>query len=862
MKKSLMMLGLSISMIASIANAGAQENAKGINIVPKPVSLKKLNGNFVINSKTKIVFKDRNKAAKKAAQFFSSQCSERMGLDLKGYSVPKNSSSKISSVNFLEPLLGQKIKKEGYFLKVTPEKIDVRARDYAGFFYAIQSILQLMPPEVFAADGAKLETVKVDCVVITDYPRFVWRAMLLDCSRQFFGPDYIKQYIDYLASLKMNVFHWHLTDDDGWRIEIKSWPELTKKGAWRGKGCVLPASRGSKEDEVYGGFYTQEQIKEIVAYGLARNVNILPEIDVPGHGLGVTASYPEIVCNTTDNSKSVQGIKRNVWCAGREKNFKMLDDIIRETAALFPFQYIHIGGDEVNKQYWKSCSRCKKLMKEKGFKHVGNIQNYFIRRMETIVRNHNRSMIGWNEIMHGGELEKDTAIMAWIGTGPGYHAAKKGHPVIMSPGPYTYFDMAQYPGERGHWWAGVVNTEKTYSFDPMSGHNLKPNEIKNIFGVEGCLWSEYLNEPVNQVDFQTFPRLCALAEVAWTPQSDRKWSEFRNRMANGYLTRLDAWKINYRVPHPTATVRKGLVTIHPPYQGAEVRYTTNGKTPTKSSSVWKGQPLQISTGGLRMATFRKNGRTSPVIKGAKPEPIVTWNERTFAKETKDWVIDVSKEIDEAGNWTLALRRTWGRGGVEIKSLTLLENGKEVYKDSKPVIIAHKKANSNVFALPVRNYSSKNKYSLVLSTNYFAENKTRGVVVLDKSPWLEPMVKSVETNMVAYGNNKKGNVADWNRGNYFWLNRSPKKGDEMTITFKKAVKAKYIEVITGKPNSSKDILVDGTLEVSIDGKNFTKVSGFEYGTAKSKINQKVKAVRIKCISGQSDEWLIIQDIRLK
>jgi hexosaminidase len=864
MKKILIAFGLAISLVACVSKttSSPHENYSKINIIPKPVKAEKLSGSFVIDQNSEITFSENNQVAKKAARFFSHQCKTRMGLELKDTNIHACEDTKTHAINFLVADSSLKIPKEGYTLSVSQESIEVRANDYAGFFYGIQSILQLMPTEVFQAGGAKLSKVNVDCATITDYPRFVWRAMMLDCSRQFFDTNYIKRYIDYLASLKMNVFHWHLTDDDGWRIEIKSWPKLTQKGAWRGKGCVLPASRGSKPDEVYGGFYTQEEIKEIVAYGLARNVNILPEIDVPGHSLAVTASYPEVLCKSKNNSKSVQGIRKNVWCAGRDENFKMIDDIIREVTTLFPFQYIHIGGDEVNKSYWKSCEHCQNLMKEKGFRHVSNIQNYFIRRLEKIVKSHHRSMIGWNEIMHGGELEKDTAIMSWTGTGPGYAAAKKGHPVIMAPGPYTYFDMAQYPGERGHWWAGIINTQKTYSFDPMSGHNLHQSEIKNIFGVEACLWGEFLDKPKNQADFQTFPRLCALAEIAWTPQSQRQWTEFNSRLASGYLKRLDAWKIHYRIPTPTATVRKGFVTIHPPFPGAKIYYTTDGSVPTKASTLWDGQPKQISTAGLRMVTIQDNGTISPIIKGANPEPIATWNERTFSKAAKNWTIDLSKDIDEAGNWTLELRRTWGRGGVEIKEVTLLEDGKEIYKNSKSFIIANKKQNKVILSIPIKNYSDDHQYKLILTSKFFKERKTRGLIILDKSPWLEPMGAKVETNMQGYGNYKKENIVDWDRGSYFWLNRQPKKGDQITISFKDIVDAKYLEVITGKPNQSKDILVDGILEISTDGKTFTKVSNFEFGTAKAKINQKIKAIKIKCIAGQSDEWLIIQDIRLK
>jgi hexosaminidase len=758
---------------------------------------------------------------------------------------------------------------EAYKLTVGRTHILIQAKTYGGFANAIQTLRQLMPAKAYGrTDEAGVD---LQCVEIADYPRFKWRGMMLDCSRQFFDVDTVKNYIDYLAMHKINVFHWHLTDDDGWRMEVKGYPELTAKGAWRGKDCVLKASRGSSPDGRYGGFYTQEQIKEIVAYALERNVNIMPEIDVPGHGRSATASYPEILCDSTvDAGKSVQGVKSNVWCAGREENFKMLDAIITQCAELFPFEYIHIGGDEVNKKAWSTCRRCKKLMADQNMKNVGNVQNYFIRRMETIVRSHGKKMMGWNEILHGGELKKDTAIMAWIGTGPGYHAAKKGHPVIMSPGPYTYFDMAQYPGERGHWWAGVVSTEKTYSFDPMKNNDLKPEQLKNIFGVEACLWSEYLDTPEGQIWYQTFPRLCALAEVCWTPQKERSWEDFNERLHRTHLDRLDALKVAYRVPHPTAKYRKGMVTIAPPYRTEAVRYTTNGKEPTENSPLWSGkQFLCENTGMLRMKTFRPNGRTSPTIRGAKPLPLIHWDEKTFTATEKVWTVDTLGYVDEDGSWSLEFRKTWHRNdkkdtvknSVKISTVELIRDGTVIATHLDPFSLGQT-IRSRLCKFKVTGHKQGQKYTLKVTGSFPKGNQNKGMLILDKSPFMEPEVESVTTNMPAYGNNDKDNVVDWMKSTYFWVSRSPKKGDMLTIVFKDPVTSSYLTVQTGKLNASQDILVEGTVEVSIDGTSFTKFSDFEFGTAKGELKAPVKAIRINCIAGQGKEWLIIQDLKFK
>ncbi|MCK4998044.1 MAG: family 20 glycosylhydrolase, partial [Anaerohalosphaera sp.] len=691
---------LIILTILLVCSAVAQ-SASSIAVIPKPARLIQNQGTFSILPDTIIL--TSSPSIEKAIQL-QQMLSTPTGFKFDIAKASSRARSKSVIQLRLDPSL-QHLTDEGYTLTVKPNKITISSSANAGLFYGCQTLRQLLPAEIF--NNKKTENVnwQIPCVTIEDKPLLKWRGMMLDCSRQFFDAEFVKGYIDNLAIHKINLFHWHLTDDDGWRIEIKGYPKLTELGAWRGDNEVLPPSRGSGAER-YGGFYSQDQIREIVKYAADRHIDILPEIDIPGHGRALTASYPEALCAGVDASKSVQGVSQNVLCAGREENFKMLDTMISETAKLFPFEYIHIGGDEVNHGPWSKCPKCKALMEKEGLKNTGQIQNYFIKRMEKIVVSHGKKMIGWNEILHGGELERDTAIMSWIGKGPGIQAAKKGHPVIMTPGPYTYFDMAQARGEKGHWWAGIVTTEKVYSYDPLD-IDLPADKIKNIFGVQGCLWSEFLDKPAGQAYFQTFPRLCALAEVAWTPAKDRNWDDFNNRLSQSHLQRLDNLGINYRVPKPAAFIKKGIVTIIPPFEGAKVRYTTDSTEPNKKSTLYN-QPFAISdASGLRLKTFIGN-RSSTATKGAQRQAAAKWTSKKVSEQFKAVDFDVTDNIDAPGNWHLDFVFKKGSHKLVIKQVELLQDGKTIASDIHQGQAggAHK---NNQYRLPIPNYSPTSKY---------------------------------------------------------------------------------------------------------------------------------------------------------
>ncbi|NCB20178.1 MAG: beta-N-acetylhexosaminidase, partial [Bacteroidia bacterium] len=404
---------------------------------------------------------------------------------------------------------------------------------------------------------------------------------------------------------KINKFHWHLTDDNGWRIEVKKYPKLTELGAWRGENEVLRPSFGSG-NERYGGFYTQKEIKEIVAYAAERHIEIIPEIDLPGHSRAVTASYPEVGCDGNDNSVSVQGEAQNVWCVGKENNFKMLENIIKEVAALFPSKYFHIGGDEVNYDAWDNCPHCQALMKEKGMEKHEELLNYFVRRMETIVEKQGKHMAGWDEILDGGELKPESMVYAWRSVAKGIESVKKGQPTVMLPGEYCYYDMKQSPAERGHNWAGIVTLEKAYSLDPVATANLDENQSKLVLGVQGALWAELFGYPARFMEYQAYPRIAALAEVGWTQPQNKGFEDFSRRLSSAHFERLFQMGIAFRMDPPKAVYTNGAILVTAPYSWAVVRYTTDESEPTMYSPVYRGEIITDKAHKFRFATFYKD----------------------------------------------------------------------------------------------------------------------------------------------------------------------------------------------------------------------------------------------------------------
>lgn len=841
-------------LIACSSNQ-VKETETSLGLIPKPTKTIINNGEFTITKNTSVVAQG---AAKVEAAKFIAATENAMGFKLQ---LVESEVSKNAIVFELSDTLTS-VNQEGYKLDVSANGITVKALKSAGLFYGTQTIRQLLPEAIFSEKLVEGVSWTVPNVSITDAPRFGWRGYMLDVSRNFFDADHVKRLIDRMAVHKLNLFHWHLTDDEGWRVEIKSYPKLTEIGAWRGKDEALEPSRGSG-DARYGGFYTQEEIKEIVAYAAERHIQIMPEIDVPGHARAIVVAYPELLPDGNSNSKSVQGIANNVLSPVKEKTYTMLDTIFGELKELFPFEYIHIGGDEVNTSAWMNSPSCLKFMRENNIKSGRELQNHFNKRMEVIIAKHGKKIIGWNEIIEGGDLNLDTAVMSWTGTGPGFHSAKKGHPVIMAPGQHVYFDMkSSKDDEFGHWWAGMVSIERVYEFDPLAKNDLTEEQLKNILGVQACLWSEYLHED-GRAEYQTWPRLVALAEVAWTPQSEREFTDFYNRLGNTHLQRLDMLDVTYRVPQPKAVLRKDTITIHTPWNGAEVRYTTDASEPTKTSELYNGTPFYIEDyQNLRMKLYTKNGNESRTVKDVEiyREIAAEWTAKDCSTEFQTVNFDITG-IDANGFWYLDFIYKKGGHRLDIRSVKLLENGTEIYSDVHNGFSGNNLVN-NRYRVAIKNFNASNKYSIDVEMRSDGGTSSNGVISIERAEFKEPKV-SFETIVKAVENAEVEKASDWNRRSYFKTLEKGKKGNEFVFNFSEAIAINSLEVLSGHPSKNEDIIVDGSVLISTDGTAFEKLSGFDYGASKNNFeaSKMVKAIKI-VLNEDHETAVIIQDLKIK
>ena len=814
-------------------------HAQNLDIIPKPVTIEQREGVFQIPLSVNLIIDQK---LENSVNYISTEFLKNTGI------TPKVTIANRSQKNAIVFLVDDNIElpNEGYELSVTKNGVVVKGKNPNGVLNGFQTLLQIC-----SAKAVKKGTIPF--VTVKDYPRFEWRGMMLDVSRQFFDKATVKNYIDWLAAHKMNVFHWHLTDDNGWRIEIKSMPDLTSKGAWRGPGEVLPPAYGSG-NERYGGYYTQDEIKEVVAYALDRGVSIMPELEVPGHSRAVIGSYPEIGCVTTVETKSVQGEINNVWCVGREENYQILDTIIREFTELFPFEYIHVAGDEVNLATWEQCPKCKALMKQEGYTDTFQLQNYFFRRVEKIVEKYDRKSAGWNEILKGGELSDKTQIFAWQGISYGIESAKKGYTTIMIPGQYTYFDMAQTEAERGHRWAAIIDTKRVYSFEPISENDLTAAEQKLIKGVQGALWSEYLDRPARFMEYQSYPRITALSEVAWSKKEDRNWDSFYSRLTNSHLQRLANMGIAFRDFPPTAIYKDGRITVTPPYKDAVVRYDTEGNEPTRQSALYTNPIHTKDYENYRFRTFFDENSASPAVK-AESLPVANWVSSKI--ETMKISEDISKHVDKQGVWYLTFDPAddQANGGV-IREISLFENGQllKTYTTDRTL-----KSKPRLRFL-LENYNDNNSYRLDFTVENKEAKTSAAKVSFNCSPYLEPEVK-VTSSLSENPKFPLSNLEDYNGATYFRTNVPCANGDWILYTFINPVKSSKIDILTGIPNNPRFIINDGHVEYSYNGVDFEKGEVFNYGNASIYPKHPVKAIKIMITGTNNEPIMAGQDLRI-
>lgn len=520
-------------------------HAQDIHIIPEPVTLVAKKGKFNLNSSTQIVLAGGGNEAN--AAFLNQYLKQVYGFQLP---IQKKQGAWKNVVVLNYDKMEGNTDPAAYRMEVDADKVYIGGHGNSGVFYAIQTLIQLLPVE-------KKSTLEIPAVEVMDYPRFAYRGMHLDVGRHMFPVEFIKKYIDYIALHKMNTFHWHLTEDQGWRIEIKKYPKLTSVGGYR-NGTIVGRYPGTHNNgERYGGFYTQQEIKDVVAYAAKRHITVIPEIELPGHSSAAIAAYPELSCFPQEDTKRAKrspwhgdttgkhvqqtwGVFEDVFCP-TEYTFKFIENVLDEVMALFPSEYIHIGGDECPKESWKRSAFCQQLMKEKGLKDEHELQSYFIQRVEKYINSKGRKIIGWDEILEGG-LAPNATVMSWRGEKGGIAAAKENHQVIMTPGGWCYFDHSQKKNEDSVTIGGYTTVQKVYSYEPIP-KELEGDQAKWVLGAQGNVWTEYMTN-IRKVEYQIFPRMSALSEVLWSPKEKRNLPWFEQRLLQQFK-RYDLWGANY-----------------------------------------------------------------------------------------------------------------------------------------------------------------------------------------------------------------------------------------------------------------------------------------------------------------------------
>lgn len=592
-----------VAMFLMLAAAGVAFPQSGIQaavaepaLVPRPAQIRMDAGVFSLTRSTRLVTDPGDRELRRIARTLAVPLGRAAGGKLTVTDrLPKSGAASV--IRLTRQNARPDLAPEGYELEIRADGVLLRAPTAEGIFRGVQTVRQLLPAAAESAAVGKTGPAALPCLRITDQPRFAWRGLLLDCCRHFMSKDYVKHVIDALAYHKLNRLHWHLTEDQGWRIGIKAFPRLTQVGAWRGEGA-----------ERYGGFYTQADIREIVAYARERYVTVVPEIEMPGHCTAALAAYPEFSCTGGPFAVTHRwGVFDDVYCAGNDATFRFLEKVLDEVAALFPGEYIHIGADECPKTRWQACPKCQARITAEGLKDEAELQSWFIRRIAAYLRGKGKRVTGWDEIMEGGLAEGVTVQYwrGWLGERIVTEAAAAGNDVIVSPTSHCYID---YP------WS-VIDLAKIYSLEPVPA-GMPPEHAARVLGGEANMWAEYAPQPA--VDGKVFPRLAGLAEVLWSPRDTRDWADFSNRM-NGHYDRLAALGIAAMVPPPRLETEGAdggpvTVTLATAVPGAVVRYTLDGTAPHPDSPSAAG-PIRLDrTTTLRAAAFRPGLTPSPEVR--------------------------------------------------------------------------------------------------------------------------------------------------------------------------------------------------------------------------------------------------------
>ena len=670
---------LAAAAILCAPGVGAQAPA----IVPAPAKMTTGSGSFVLTPKTSIGYSDD--AAKPYAEYLRDVLEPSTGWEL----AVRRGAATVSLA--IDP---KKVAKaEGYLLDVTPKGVTVTGADAGGLFYGIQSFLQLLPPQVYSDRRVKGVEWSAPCVSVSDAPERPWRGMMLDVARYFHDKDYVKHYIDMMAMYKLNKLQLHLIDDSGWRLEIKKYPRLTEVGAYAGP-----------EKDKLGGYYTQDDIRELIDYAALRNVEIIPEIEFPAHILSAIVAYPWLGCTGLQHELPRQHfISRDLICVGKESSLQFLADVLEETVELFPSKYINIGGDEAVYDRWKECPDCQALMKREGLTDASQLQGWLTNVVAKMMAEKDRTVIGWEEIITRGKVDTPVVALIWHDVNDSTLAVPDGHKAILTPATHMYLDFPESstPGEiKAAGWMPPISLEKAYSM-PVNDWS----DSSTVLGVQGCLWSDQFihgtvlqelpqlneNRSENYVDYLTFPRLLAVSEVAWGKESDRDFADFSRRVGNHYA-RLDAKGATYRIPEPTvvsldeAPDGEATFVLEASVPGSEIRYTTDGSYPTVHSPLY--------TGGAVTAPSRQDFHAVTVVDGKRlslpvyyapdysayasyGELAAKWGPLQVQPVAAPWKFDVTGKIRSNGTYELTFIPTRGASAINIDNLSVDKRGEQV-----------------------------------------------------------------------------------------------------------------------------------------------------------------------------------------
>ena len=598
-----------LAVASAVGCSGKAALGDSVNVIPQPSHVETGTGHFILDKET-VIYLDPDSEVRRTVDFLNDRLSTASGYSLETAPIDLNQKK---GIFFLEAGLS----KESYHLKIDSSRVVVEYGDGAGAFYGLQTLFQLFSGEIFSSERTGIRRWGLPCCDIEDTPKFGYRGMHLDCCLHFFDIDFLKRYIDLMALHKVNRFHWHLTEDQGWRLEIKKYPLLTGKGQWRKETVVGSLKSGIYDGKRYGGYYTQEQVRDLVEYAAARYVTIIPEIEMPGHALAAISCYPSLSCglDSTYETATRWGVFRQVYCP-KEETFDFLEDVMDEVMELFPSQLIHIGGDECPKYSWKRCPHCQALIKKLGLKDEFGLQSWFIQRMEKYINSKGREIIGWDEILQGG-LAPNAKVMSWLGEEGGIRAAEMRHEAVMAPHPKYYLDYWQGdPDSEPLAMGGPTMLRTVYDYDPVP-ETLSDDERGYIIGVEGCVWTEYLPTP-ERVEYMAWPRMCAIAENGWSTAA-KDWDSFARRLEK-HFDRLDCLGVqacrNFFCPfiefHDDTAYDK-VVTISADLPDAEIRYTLDGSMPGADSFLYE-TPFTINRSQTVKAILVRDGKVMGEVK--------------------------------------------------------------------------------------------------------------------------------------------------------------------------------------------------------------------------------------------------------